>query len=244
MLDSLLLPAIGQTLLILIIGRGLYSGTFHRYLLFYLYMSYVLLSALACDVSKLVYGWRSWEYLYVYHIPNLLAPLFQVAILTEILYRVFGNTKLALRRIIESVILVLTIAVPVAWKVFSIPNVSIFDRYHAVMLFVQMLACVIVLRRLVGQKDVDPGRNLRGILVGICLLVGLQGMNFANYFFKETSFMIFSFSLQFVYFVALAVFGYTLWSYDPVKIVSPDIADRLDDVSKEVEKAVRGLMSR
>jgi len=237
-------PAIGQALLLLVIVRGLYSGTFPRYLLFYLYMCYVLLAALSVDVSQILYGWRSREYYFVYHIPNLLAPLFQVAILTEILYRVFGNTKLALRRIIESVILVLTIALPVAWKVFSLPNVSIFERYHAVMLFVQMLACVIVLRRIVGQKDVDPGRNLRGILVGICLLVGLQGMNFANYFFKETSFMIFSFSLQFVYFVALAVFGYTLWNYDPVKIVRPDIADRLDHVSKEVEKAVRGLMSR
>lgn len=207
-------------------------------------MGYVLVAGLAGHVANILYGWGSLEYYYVYHVPNLLAPLFQVALLTAIMHRVFGNTKIALRRIIESVILVLTIAVPVGWRVFSIPSVSIFDRYHAVMLFVQMLACVIVLRRIVGQKDVDPGRNLRGILVGICLLVGLQGMNFANYFFKETSFMIFSFSLQFVYFLALAVFGYTLWNYDPVKIVSPDIADRLDRASEDVEKAVRGLMSR
>lgn len=244
MLNRLILPAIGQVLLLLIIVRGLYAGTFRRYLLFYLYMCYVLATALACDIGKLMYGVRSMEYYYLYHVPNLLAPVFQVAILTGILYRVFGNTKFALRRLIESVILALTIAVPVGWRVFSIPSGSVFERYHAVMLFVQMLACVIVLRRMVGRKDVDPGRNLRGILVGICLLVGLQGMNFANYFFKETSFMIFSFSLQFVYFLALAVFGYTLWTYDPVKVLTPDIADRLDQASEEVEKAVRGLMSR
>ena len=228
----------------LIIVRGVQSRNLRRYPLFYVYMSYVLFAALCCHMADFFYGWGSQQYYYVYHLPNLLAPVFQVALLCDIHRRVFGNTKLTLRKIVESVILVLTIAIPVGWRVFSIPNVSIFDRYHAVMLFVQMLAGVIVLRRIVGQKDVDPGRNLRGILVGICLLVGLQGMNFANYFFKETSFMIFSFSLQFVYFVALAVFTYTLWNYEPVQIVCPDIADRLDHVSSEVEKAVRGLMSR
>jgi len=243
-LDSFVFSAVGQAVLLLIIVRGFLSRNLRRYPLFYAYMSYVLLGAFSCHLADFLYGWGSLEYYYAYHVPNLLAPVFQVALLYDIHRRVFGNTKLALRRIIESVILVLTIAVPVGWRVFSIPSVGIFNRYHAVMLFVQMLACVIVLRRIVGQKDVDPGRNLRGILVGICLLVGLQGMNFANYFFKETSFMLFSFSLQFVYFLALAVFAYTLWNYEPVQTVCPDIAERLDHVKSEVEKAVRGLMSK
>jgi hypothetical protein len=227
----------------LLLARGIRNNLFACYKLFYIYASYATCSALAGVFFLWRYGLNSAEYSYAYHLPNMLIPCFHLAILLDIRRRVFGNTKLTWRSVLESCILVAAPTAPVAVMIFSSTQMGFFYRYHAVMLFWQMLACVLVYRGVLARREVELGRNLRGILVGVASLVALQAMNFAHVLFAGGAVQVFTFLLQFFYFVALSVFVYSLWSYDPIRVVERSQMERLRHAGESLERTLKVLMT-
>jgi hypothetical protein len=232
----------GNALLLLILYRGLRNRMVAWYPLFYGYIGYVLAASAVQVYMALQHGVASRSYHYAFHLPSLLLPLLQMLILWNIYARVIGNTKNTWRTWIGSGILVAALSLVVAQKVFSMGG-DFFYSYHAVMCFVQMLACVLVYRSTQRHPEVVLGRNLNGILLGISLVVGLQAVNLAHFLFKDVSFLVIGFFMQFIYFVALSVFAYTMWHFDPVRTVSPEHLQRLAKIGEDVERAIKTLVS-
>jgi hypothetical protein len=232
----------GNALLLLILYRGLRNRMVGSYPLFYCYIGFAFAASLVQVSMALRHGTASTPYYYAYHVPSLFVHVLQILVLWDIYRKVIGNTKKVWRTWIVSGILVGTLSVVVARKIFSLGG-DFFYSYHAVMCFAQMLACVLVYRSTGKNPEVVLGRNVGGILLGLSLMVGLQAVNLAHFFFKEVPFLIIGFLMQFTYFIALSVFAYTLWHFDPVRRLSPEHVQRLAKIGEDVERAIKTLVS-
>lgn len=236
-------------LLLVVLFRGWNQSLLRRYRLFYAYIAFVFLASLATIPAGLVFGLESRAYYYIYYVPTLVMPILQLAILWDLYRRIVGNSKLSWRSGLASAILVAVITAPVAWKIFAMPGADFFARYHALTLLFQVTACFLVWRAAFLRRAVRMGRNVQGILLGLSLLVAFQAMNFSGLLFVKPSYLVWAFFLQFVYFLALIVFAYNLWNYEPTRVRETEGAwsqaearAQLQSVNAKLQEAVRSLL--
>jgi len=232
----------GNALLLLIVLRALNAHLFSRYRIFYGYVVFVLVTSLTQSSIWAVLGLGSPAYYWAWHLPNLLSPFLLIVILLDIVRRVEPNEVFNKRLLIVPA-LVLGITVVILSARLLNAQEDPFFRYQTVALFAEMLVSIFVYMRLSGRREINLGKNLKGILLGVSVLVGLQGMNFAHLVFIGTPKEVFGFFLQFFYFMALSVFTYSLWSYEPVTVLAAGYRNRLEKVGEDLEKAVRILAS-
>jgi hypothetical protein len=233
----------GVALLLTILWRGVASGMMRQYALFYTYISFTLVISALRTAITLIYGHSSVQYYYAFHIPNLVSPPLLVLILLDILRRINpGETRVRTKATVLPILFVLVAVSIIGGRLASVDG-DPFYRYQTAALFGQMLACVFVYSKACGRRDLNIGRNLRGILAGIAIMVGLQGLNLSHAFFVGTTLQAFVFLLQFIYFVALAVFTYFLWNYEPLVRIGPDRLERIDRAGEELEKTIKALLT-
>jgi hypothetical protein len=131
-----------------------------------------------------------------------------------------------------------------AWlKVTSMASVDPFYRFFAISLPVQVMIALMVFHRL--NTRVIPGelgRNLSGILVGISLIVAPQTINFTSHLFLGEPYALFAFLLQFGFFVALAVFCFSLWEYAPMRRLQPAAQAQVAKVDENLHQLVKALL--
>jgi len=227
-------------LLILILIRAAKSRMFSAYSVFYGYLGFVLMVSLVRRAVALSLGTNSSLYLSVYYLPTYLFPLLQLWILWDIYRRIIGHSKSSWRNGFSLIIVVALLTAPVAWGVFSLKGGRLFYPYQTLTLFFQMTTCLLICREAVrAQEKIDLGQNLKGILSGLSLMIGCQAINFIGLVFNQSSYLSFWFFVQFIYFVALILFAYTLWDYAPIYRVDPSYQRRLRKVSRELSEIVR-----
>ena len=73
-------------------------------------------------------------------------------------------------------------------------------------------------------------------------MIGCQTINFAGFTFVQSSSQVFWFLVQFIYFLALIIFTYTLWDYAAVAVVNPAYHDRLERANKELHQALKSVL--
>ena len=202
------------------------------------YVAYTLLVAIGQSLVLMAFGLRSPVYYYSFHIPNVLVPALQLMVLAEAFYRLFGLAKLSLRFRPVSVMVTLLIVALTVWGIADLRQ-SWFVRYHAVAVIVQVLACLVLCHRIAAQREISVGRNWKGVLTGMGLMVGFQGLNFAQFLFRDEPFVYFSFFVQFVYFLALVVIIHGLWSEDPIRVISPEDQRRMARVDNQLRALLR-----
>ena len=234
--------AVGVALLIAVMVRGLGANLCTRYPAFYLYIVFSIVASVIRITCWSLAGLASQAYYWAWHLPNLISPLLLVLVLVDVWRRVETLERVT-KKLVTVPALVSGLVVTVVGLQVLFSRGDPFLRYQAVALFAEMLACIFVYSRVCGRREINLGKNLKGILLGVSLLVGLQGMNFAHLLFIGTAREVFGFFLQFFYFLALSVFTYALWSYEPVTVLSADYRNRLGKVGEELEKAVRILAS-
>lgn len=213
-----------------------------RYPAFYRYIGFTLaVSILRTGISSTV-GIKSDPYFWAWHLPNLISPLLLILVLLEVWRKVepMGNRNW---RAIRLPGIVISAVVTGAGIRLFLTEGDPFFRYQAAALLAETLVCIFVYSKVCGRRELNLGRNLKGMLMGIALLVGLQGMNFARLLFVSTPFEVFAFFLQFFYFLCLSIFAYSLWNYEPAMEVSSDFRERIGKVGEDLEKAVRILVS-
>jgi hypothetical protein len=202
------------------------------------YFAYSLVAAIGQSVVLLVFGLSSSAYYYSFHIPNLVVPALQLVVLAEGFYRLFGPTKLSWRLRPVPVMVTLVMVAVTVWGMADLRQ-SWFARYHAVAVIVQTLACLALYHRIAAQREIDVGRNWKGVLTGMGLMVGFNGLNFAQFLFRDEPFAYFSFFVQFVYFLALVVMIRGLWSEDAVRAISPEDQRRMARVDSQLRALLR-----
>ncbi|MBI3940112.1 MAG: hypothetical protein HY315_04710 [Acidobacteria bacterium] len=236
-------------LLLLILFRGVRGGMLGRYKLFYTYVAFSLAIAVGAIPVVLFFGMVSRQYYYFFNVSNLFLPLLQLALLWNLRQRIIGNDKTPSAGVSRWATLLVVMTAPAALGMISLRNVDGFTRYHAFALLVQVMACMLVCGAVRSRADLDPGRNLKGILLGLSLMVGFQGINFARYLFRDETFHTFSFFVPFIYVAALIVFAHTLWSYEPMftrpaaewRAADSD-EGRLRKVNEQLQQALKSLL--
>lgn len=236
-------------LLLLIFFRFVKNEMLRRYPVFFAYLGLALLISIACIPAALFFGIHSRRYYYFYNLLNMFIPLFQLWVLWDLHRRTIGNDKTSLWAVSSSVTLLAAMTAPVMWKVFALHGVDFFTRYHAVALSLQVGACILVYRTVCFRCDFNLGRNLKGILAGLSLMVAFQAVNFTRFLVRQETFESFSFFVPFIYFLALIVFAYMLWSYEPAfmqtRVYQSEIAsleERLQKVNEQLQQALKSLL--
>ena len=231
-------------LLVLIFVRGVKSGMLRTYSLFYgCVVGVSLLVSLARRLVALSFGTRSLQYYYVYDLPTLFAPVLQIWILWDIYRRIIQYRKVSWRDSLSSAMMAIVLTVPVAWTLFWMSEGYLYYPYHTLTLFLQMALCLQICREAVqAREEIDLGQNLKGILLGLSLMVGCQTINFMGLLFSQSSTQVWRFSVQFIYFLALIVFTFTLWDYAPISRFDPSYQHRLKKVRREFFETLKSVL--
>ncbi|MBI2821514.1 MAG: hypothetical protein HYX74_04765 [Acidobacteria bacterium] len=236
-------------LLALILIRGIANRMLSSYVIFYAYVAFAFFTAVGQLVVGVLWGRTSTYYYYGFHIPNLVMPALQFWILWDLYQRIIGNHKTAVRNLRRSVTLILAMTVPVAWGVISLQESNFFNRYHALTLSLQIAACLLIYKTVCSRHDLALGRNLKGLLSGLSLMVAFQGINFTRFLFGVETYQSFGFFVPFIYFLALIVFAYTLWSHEPMVYFKSagwqqtgSMNERLQKVNQQLQQALKSLV--
>ena len=135
------------------------------------------------------------------------------------------------------------LTLPVAWNIFSMEQGYLYHPYHTLTLFLQMALCLQIYREAVrAREEIDLGQNLKGILSGLSLMVGFQAINFMGLLFSQVSAQVWRFSVQFIYFLSLIVFTYTLWDYAPISRLDPSYQHRVKKVRRELYQTLKSVL--
>jgi hypothetical protein len=230
-------------LLVLILIRAVKGRMLSAYSVFYGYLGFVLVISVVRRLVALGLGTDAPLYRDVYRGPTYIFPLLQILVLCDIYRRMIGYGKTSWKNQVNSVFVIVVLTAPVAWGVFSLKGERLFYPYHALTLFLQMAICLLICREAIrAQGKIDLGQNLKGILSGLSLMIGCQAINFIGFAFNQLSAPVFWFSVQFIYFVALIVFAYTLWDYAPICRVDPSYQHRLRKASRGLYEIARSVL--
>ncbi|MDA2928664.1 hypothetical protein MYX84_01765 [Acidobacteria bacterium AH-259-O06] len=177
------------------------------YPVLYGYVGFQLTVSLLRRMVALTFGKSSAYYYHAYTLPTFLMPLLQIWILWDIYRRITGHTKTSWRNSFRLAIIAGVLTLPVAWGALSLKGWSLFYSYHILTLFLQMVLCLLVCQKAIyARAEIDLGQNLKGILLGLFLIVGCQAINFIGFAFAQSSSQFFWFFVRFIYLVSLIVF--------------------------------------
>lgn len=232
-------------LLLVILVRAARGTMLRRYPVFYSYIAFTLMTSAGIVPVTMLFGYASRQYYYVYNIVGVCVPLLQLWVLRDLYGRIVGNDKTAWRRLPRLLILLAAVTSPIAVEVFSLRRADFFKSYHLWTLSLQAAACVAVYRALGARRELNPGRNVKGILAGLSVMVAFQAINFGRFIFREETFQIFAFFVPFIYSIALMAFSYTLWNYEPIVVAAmPEegLEERLQRINGQLKRTVRSLV--
>ena len=95
---------------------------------------------------------------------------------------------------------------------------SAYWRFHRIALPAQVVICFLVYLSAIRNRRMRLGNNLRFLMLGLGIMVGLQSLNFLEYFGQFLSFQSFSALVPFIYMLALSTFVAGFWRYDPPSV--------------------------
>lgn len=238
-----LLDLAGYLLVFLLLLRGLMRGLVRHYGPFYIYVAFVLISSTLQMAMLLSYGHGSGEYRRAYEIPTYIMPLLQLSILWDLYGRLTTTAVGAREARVRLILVAMLLTSPIFVAILTAESANLFVVYHSLTLFLQMALCLLLSREAVRVRhELDLGQNLRGILVGMSLLVGCQTINFVAFVLLESPLLVFKFFVQFIYFGALIVFVHSLWDYAPLRRTDGVLLDRLEKVNREVYESVKAVL--
>lgn len=228
--------AVNCVLLLLITFRGIANSSFLRYPVFFSYIVFELICSLVGLTIAARWGLNSSAYFYIYFGTSVVTPVFQLWVLWDLLRRILGETVESGRIARFMVLMTAILGFPVLWA-FAFAPASVFFRYQAVALVFQMIFSLLIYVYLVERRDIAPGRNLKWILAGLALMVGWQSLNFINLLGNQTPYDVFRFFVPVIYLVALTVFIYGVWDYEPLRRV-----ERRRVLNLQLQRGVRSVL--
>jgi hypothetical protein len=221
----------------LLLFRALRGKLTRHYPIFCTYISFVLLQ----DLLRLfVYHWQPSFYSFVYWITEFIGVIAGCAVVFEIcavsLSAYPGTTRMARKLLALGFVLAFTNAIVAAsndphWLIATSVNL---ERDVRIVQAVTILSLIV----LFSFYSIPFGKNLRGILVGYGLFIGLSviQLTFVSLFGNMTSKFL-SYLHPLSYDIALVVWVAHLWSYHPNP--EPRTAVPLEEQYQRVAAATR-----
>ena len=233
--------AINFILFGLIVWRGWQEGSLRAYPAFFGYAMWSLAAATAGLAVMSIYGEKSWAYYHSYHVPNLAVPLWHLAILAS-LYALISQRDSTAPQIVWALGFTLLFSTPIMWKLWSMQG-PVYLRFHMVALPAQVVACFLVYLSAIRNRHLKLGHNVHFLMLGLGIMVGLQSLNFLQYFGKFQSFQSFRTFVPLIYTLALSTFAVGLWRYDPPRFSAED-AVRIRRLESSLIRSMATLLRR
>jgi len=224
---TIVLWGVGTVLEVLVLARGVKERLVHQFPVFYAYLLVVTLDDL---IRIAVYRWRPGHYFGVYWVTQFLGLALGSLIIFEI-YRVALCSFPGTAKVARWMLLLVFGAVFAKSFTNSAAGVFAWFAQTSVALernlrIVQALA-ILTLVVLFVWYAIPFGRNLRGILVGYGLFVGMSILRFALLGLPwERIKALWTDAGAFTFLLVLCVWAVSLWSTQPVPQLKPEI--RLD----------------
>lgn len=228
--------AVNCALLVLITYRAVINSSFQKYPVFFSYIVFELVLSLMGLAIAVKWGLNSDAYFYVYYGISVVTPILQVWVLWDLLRRILGESVDSARIARFMVLTTGVLGFPVLWAL-AFTSADVFLRYQAVALVFQMIFSLLIYVYLVERRDIEPGRNLKWILAGLALMVGWQSLNFINLLGNQTPYGTFQFLVPVIYLVALMVFVYAVWDYEPLRRV-----ERRRVMNLQIQRGLRSVL--
>lgn len=206
----------GNALLTLLLVRSVLGRFFTKYLVFYFYLSYVLLESL---LSFYVYVFNPGAYQGFYWNTQFLSVALGYCVIWEIytqaLAEYAGVARMArcLLSVIFVVVLAKVLVNTVSGSAWSLAETT--AQLERNLRSIQAFLLVGILGLLVYYA-IPVGRNLRGMILGYGLFIGTRMINLTVQSYLLEEFHLWSEYVQpMAYFVTLLIWCVTFWSYHP-----------------------------
>ena len=119
---------------------------------------------------------------------------------------------------------------------------SAYLRFHMVTLPAQVVACLLVYLSAIQNRGTRLGHNLHFLMLGLGIMVGLQSLNFLQYFSQAVSPQSFSNLVPFIFMLALSTLVVGFWRYDPIEFSADSAA--IVRVENSLIRSVSMLLGR
>ena len=208
--------SIAITLEVVILLRGVLTGLLKKYPLFFTYIACVLLAEI---IGLLTRARAPKLYEPLYWPADLATILASYAVMVEI-FRWSTRHKPGIRRLTQRALLTV-FAVTVAYTASSFVNGKFSSASRAVAVLGRDLRYIeagvlLLMLWLLLRYRIPLGRNLRGLLIGYSLWVGINVVNLAFLFVPGNEFSnLLRGLLPTTYALTLGVWCMTLWSFSP-----------------------------
>lgn len=220
---NVIIWSVGIFLEMLLLVRGFQEKLYRQFPIFYAYFLFVTVDDL---VSMAVYRWAYTHYLQVYWVTQFLSLAIGSGIIFEI-YRVALRSFPGAARMTRYVLLIVFGAI--FTKALTIPSGGVFTWLAAVSVelernlrIVQALA-ILTLVLLFLWYAIPFGKNLKGILLGYSLFIGLSIVQFTLWRYSwEQMKQLWSYAQPVCYLVVIGIWVSTLWSAEPLPEANPD----------------------
>jgi hypothetical protein len=226
---NVMIWSVGIFLEILLLVRGFQEKLYRQFPIFYLYLLFVMLNDV---VSMGVYRWVPNYYLQVYWVTQFLSLAIGSGIIFEI-YRVALRSFPGAARMTRYVLLIVFGAIFA--KALTIPSGGVFTWLAAASIMlernlriVQALA-IVTLGLLFLWYAIPFGKNLKGILFGYSLFIGLSIVQFTLWRYSLEQIKPFwSYAQPVCYLLVMGIWVRTLWFADSLPEVNPDVQIEID----------------
>jgi len=207
---------VGNALLTLVLARAAMAGFFRKYRAFYFYVSYVLLESL---LRFLVYIFHPNAYQIFYWSTQFLSVALGYCVIWEIYRQALVDYPGAARmaRCLLSVIFIAVVAKVFvntrSGAVWSLAETTaVLERNLRTVQAVLLIAIVALL----FYYGIPIGRNLRGMILGYGLFIGVSviSLSVQSYFWEKLR-LWWEYPQAIAYFITLLIWCATLWSYQP-----------------------------
>jgi hypothetical protein len=216
---------VGTFLEILVLTRGFQEKLFRPFPIFYAYLLFVAVNEF---VRFFVYHWYDGHYGQVYWVTQFLSLAIGSGIILEI-YRVALRSFPGAARMARYLLLIVFGAIFA--RAFTNSPVGMFASFAEDSLqlernlrIVQALA-ILTLVSLFAWYAIPFGRNLKGILIGYSLFIGMSILRFVLWSYSGNQpgpFWVYAQTVAYLF--VLAIWARALWLSDPVPVAKPDPA--------------------
>jgi len=220
---NVMIWSVGVFLELLLLFRGSQEKLYRQFPIFYAYFLFVTLD----DFLRMaVYRWAPIHYFEVYWFTQFLSLAIGSGIIFEI-YRVALRSFPGAARMTRYVLVIVFGAIFA--KALTIPSGGVFTWLAAASvvlernLRIMQALAILTLVLLLLWYAIPFGKNLRGILFGYSLFIGLSIVQFILWRYSWEQIKPFwSYAQPVCYLLVLAIWVRTLWSAEPLPAVDPD----------------------